>query len=342
MTEYVKDQWLRRIGLIVYADEKGLDLSEMHIKFTVTSADSESPNNAAIRIYNLSPETLKRIIGDRTVGGEFTRVCLNAGYMAGGYGIIFNGTIKQYRVGRENETDTYLDILAADGDVGYNQGFVNTSLAAGRTPEDAIKASVKAMSDAEAAAILATTGKKPEGPVVTPDIAFSTDKQHVPTIRGQVLFGLARAKLRNLASHLDSSWSVQDGKVVILPNTRYREGEAVVLSVATGLIGRPEQTGGGIKVKCLLNSRIKLGGLVKLNNNEIMKTMQSSPDAAPIPYNQWTGFQNLAPLSPDGTYRAYVIDHEGDTRGMAWYSHLTCLAVDLTAPPNKAVKQGMS
>ncbi|MGC8165472.1 hypothetical protein ACP3WT_28400, partial [Salmonella enterica] len=61
---------------------------------------------------------------------EFTRIVLQAGY-AGNYGIIFDGSVKQVRRGRENQTDTYLDITAADGDSAYNFAVVNTSLAAG-------------------------------------------------------------------------------------------------------------------------------------------------------------------------------------------------------------------
>lgn len=307
-------QWIRKVGLFLFTGEKGLDLSEFHIKFSTQNSDTESPNNATIRVYNLAPATIKRI------QGEFQNVSLNAGYENGNYGVVFQGSIKQFRIGRENATDTYLDILAADGDIGYNQGIVNTTLAKGTTQADAIKASVAAM---------------PGG--VIADTSFLTDKQHVPNIRGTVLFGMARARLRNIASSLDSSWSIQNGQVVFLSNTGYASGEAVKINVNTGLIGLPEQTDGGIKVKCLLNSRIRIGGLIQLNNAEIIQLMQRDPNAAPIAYNQWTGFQFNAPLSPDGIYRAYVVEHEGDSRGQSWYSHIVCLAVDSTQPQSKAV-----
>jgi hypothetical protein len=87
----------------------------------------------------------------------------------------------------------------------------------------------------------------------------------------------------------------------------------------------------------LLNSRIRIGGLVQLNNSEITQLMQQNPDAAPIRFNQWASFQPLAALSPDGHYRAYVVEHEGDSRGQAWYTNIICLAVDPTAPPDQSV-----
>lgn len=311
------NQWIRRVNLVVFSGAKGLDLSDFRIRFSVQNADVETPNTAAIRVYNLSHTTVDQI------RGEFQEVTLNAGYEGDGsnYGVIFKGTIKQFRIGRENNKDTYLDILAADGDIGYNQGFVNASVAAGATPNDAISEAVAAM-----------TG---EGGYL-PDF---TDAQHTPNIRGMVMFGMARAQLRYLASSLDASWSIQEGKVVMIPLTGYKPGEAVEINVATGLIGIPEQTDGGIKLQCLLNSKLRIGGLVKLNNQEITQLMQANPNAAPIPYNQWSGFQFNTPLSKDGTYRAYVVEHMGDTRGNDWTTSLICLAVDLSAPVTNSVKK---
>lgn len=314
----IYDQWIRKVGLILFTGENGLDLSEFRIKFQVQNADIETPNTASIRVYNLASETIKKVVHN----AEFKNVSLNAGYENGNYGTIFNGSIKQFRIGRENATDTYLDILAADGDVGYNQGIVNTTLAKGATPNDAIKASVSAM------------------PNLQLDVgSLKIDKQHTPQPRGTVLFGMARARLRNMVSSLDAGWSIQDGKVVVTDNTGYLEGEAVKINVGTGMVGIPEQTDEGIRIQCLLNSRLRIGGLVQLNNEEIVQLLQSDPDAAPVPYNQWAGLQFLAPLSPDGVYRAFVVEHEGDTRGNVWYSHIIGLAVDLTVPPSQSVSK---
>lgn len=310
------DQWIRKVNLTLFNDKEGLDLSQLHLKFQVEGAQVESPNTLALRVYNLKKETLNRVINK----GEFNQVALSAGYENGNYGLVFRGYIKQFRIGRENATDTYLDILASDGDIAYNQGVVNTTLTGqNNTPAKAIEATSKAMG------------------LTLDESSVIIDAQHTPNIRGTVLFGMARARMRNIASTLDAAWSIQDGKVVIITNTGYLPGEAVKINVSTGLIGLPEQTDGGIKVQCLLNSRLRIGGLVQLNNAEINQMMQQNPNAAPIPYDQWSGFQYNAALSPDGTYMAYGVSHEGDTRGTAWYSHLICLAVDLTAPKNKEV-----
>lgn len=323
-TQY--NQWIRKVGLFVTKkpttteSEEAIDLSEFHIKFSILNADVESPNNCTIRVYNLSKQTLRKLAGK----GEYSGVVLNAGYENGNYGIVFRGSIKQFRIGRENATDSYLDIFAADGDIGYNQGIVNTSLSKGATNEAAYKAAAQAMAlEVETGQLLVT-------------------KQNTPNIRGVVLMGMARARMRNIVTNMDAGWSIQDGKVVITPNTGYRDGEAVAINIGTGLIGTPEQTDGGIKVKCLLNSKIRIGNRILLNNSEIVQILQADPDAAPIAYNQWAGFQYVAALQGDpqgeGMYRAFAVEHEGDTRGQSWYTNLICLAVNETVPKEQSVK----
>lgn len=311
------NQWIRKVGLFLFNEREALDLSEIHFKFETDGAHVESPNTLVVRAYNLSKTTLDRI----TVNSEFNQIALNAGYANGGnYGVIFQGYIKQFRIGKENATDSYLDIFAADGDLQYNQGIVNTTLTgANNTP----------------AKVIETIGQSSN--LNINEYTIQMDKQHVPLIRGTVLFGMARARLRDVVTSLNASWSIVEGKLSIIENTGYLPGEAVQINVSTGLVGIPEQTDGGIKVKCLLNSKLRIGSLIQLNNKEISTLMQQNPDAAPIPYDQWTGFQNNAPLSPDGTYMAFGLKHTGDTRGNQWYSQIICLAVDVTAPKNDSV-----
>lgn len=84
------DQWIRKIGLILFSKQDGLDLSQFHVRFSVENADVESPNNATIRVYNLSKDTIRQIVQN----SEYRSVSLNAGYENGNYGTIFQGQIK--------------------------------------------------------------------------------------------------------------------------------------------------------------------------------------------------------------------------------------------------------
>lgn len=301
--------WNRKVSLLLVKGGEALDLSEMHIKFRVNQADTESPNNANIRVFNLSDETIARV-------SEFQDVVLQAGY-EGQFGVIFKGTVMQYRVGREDSLNTYLDILAADGDTAYSFGVVNTTLEKGAKVLDAVKAAIGSMSEqgvTEGYIAAGTGGVLP---------------------RGKVLFGMARDYIRRGAFTLGSTWSIQDGKINIIPLEGYRPDQVVELNTATGLVDIPEQTQNGINFKTLLNPRLLVGGAVRIDNRLVNQLVQRDQAAAPIAYNQYTGLQLLAKVNRDGLYRLFVAEHEGDTRGAAWYTHCVCLAVD---PSSNKVK----
>lgn len=302
-------QFGRRVSLLVVEGEKALELGKLHFRFETKQEDEESPNNAAIRVFNLSKETQEK------VQKEYSRVVLQGGYDESNFGVIFDGTIKQFRVGKEgNSTETYLDILAADGDQAYNYSIVNRSVAAGVTAGERIAQVVGAMS--------------PNG--VTPGkILIPSTGGVLP--RGKVLFGMARAILRSEVQTQGATWSIQNGKVNVIPLDGYLPTEAVVLNSATGLIGRPEATQEGVRVRCLLNPKIAVGGLVRIDNASINKTVPAPQEAIPgaqLAYNSRVGIQQFANTDADGLYRVYVAEFVGDTRGQDFYTDLTCLTVD--------------
>lgn len=300
-------QYLRKASLFLVEGDEALDLSNMRFSFNVKAMDVESPNNAAIRVYNLSQDTIVKI------RKEFSRVVLQAGY-DGTFGKIFDGTIKQFRIGRVGNTDTYLDILAADGDLAYNWALVSRSLGAGSSAGDRIKAATDAM--------------QKEG-VQGAQVLLNSTGGVLP--RGKVLFGLARAILRDEVQTAGASWSIQNGQIQVIPLSGYKPDQVVVLNGQTGLIGRPEQSVDGIKARCLINPNIVIGGRVQIDNKAINQTLQQDPNAAPVPYDQWAGLQILANIASDGIYRVLVSEYEGDVRGPAWYQDLTLLAIDATS-----------
>jgi hypothetical protein len=291
--------YLRRFSLIVGADGQGLDLGELWVVFQTHHADYETPNSADIRVYNLAEETARR------VKREFTQVYLQAGYESGPFGVIFSGQVRQVRIGRENGADTYLDILASDGDRAYNWSTVNTTLAAGATAKDQMRAAQAAM-----AAEGTVAGELPD-----------VDAPALP--RGRVMYGMARTAMRDAAQATGSSWSIQNGKSQVVPVQGYLSGEAVKLTSATGLVGQPEQTNEGIKVRALINPRFRVGGRIKLDNAAIKEFRTEIK----------VGAFNRAPrLDDDGLYRILAIDYIGDTRGNDWYADLICVGIDASAP----------
>ena len=290
-------QWLRACSLVVAdAGGQGLDLGELRVVFATKKGDTETPNSAEITVYNLSEATAGRMTR------EFTRVILQAGY-EGNTGVIFDGTIRGTRLGRENGTDSWIEILAADGDQAYNFAVVNTTLAAGSLPGNRVAACQKAFEEKGVSA------------------GHQADLGGRPLPRGAVMYGMARKYLRAESVTGDASWSVQDGKMMVLKRSGYLPGEAVVLTHETGLVGTAEQTNEGVKVRCLLNPRLRVGGRVKLDNKSVQaaKTeLKASAKRAPA-------------LSADGFYRILKVEFSGDTRGNDWYADLICIGLDDTS-----------
>lgn len=303
----------RRAQLLVSTPQggPGIDLSSMQFSFRTEQSDTETPNNSVIRVYNLSPDTVKNV-------QKFNRVILNAGYVGAQapYGKIFDGDIKQFGTGRISATDTYLDIFAADGDTLYNYTVLNVSLEKGLTPSQQL-------------AKIADAANLPP-PVIGEDGLVGGT-----LVRGKVLYGMFRDEMRVFADSQNTgkggaAWSIQNGVVQVIRVDDYLPGDPVLVNSLTGMIGVPEQTADGIRIRTLLNPKIKCGALMRINNRDINKLRQTNPDV-PVPFNQFVGLQLLASESADGTYRVYVAEHEGDIRGGPWYTNIVGLAVNTAA-----------
>lgn len=295
-------QWIRQVRLIVGDDSKGLDLSDFRIRFRVTQGDIQTPNHADIIVSNLATQT------ENKIQKEFTKARLEAGYTDGGTEVICAGEIKQKRTGRENPTDTYLSLLVIDGDRAYNFATVNKTLAAGHTFRDQVDVALEAM--------------KPYGITA----GYIADLGNAKAPRGRVLFGMARDVLRQVGFSTGASWSIQNGKLQVVKNQEALPDGPFVLNSRTGMIGRPVQTFDGIQVRCLLNPKIKPGSKVQIDQKSI-EQQRLDPS-----YTGEVANTMIPSLADDGFYKVVIVDHEGDTRGNAWYSNLTCIRADGQGP----------
>lgn len=303
-------QYLRKASLLVGADSgDALDLSELRFTFNITRGDSQTPNSARITIYNMAPQTAVR------AQEEFKRVVVQAGY-AGNFGIIFDGTIKQTRLGRSNQTDTCLHITAADGDSAYNFAVVAMTLASGSTPTDHVNACANAMT------------------VYGVAKGYCAGLDGNPLPRGKVMFGMARDFMRQAARGTQTTWSIQDGKIVTIPESGYMPDEIPVINFESGLVGMPMQTQHGIEFRVLLNPSIKIGTLVRLDNRSIQRYEQGT-NVMGQGQTYRSSLENK--LQADGLYYVMWANHQGDTRGNDWYTDVVCLAADVTVLPDQAV-----
>lgn len=301
-------QWLRKISLIAGDPTgHGRDLSELQIRFQVVSATVQTLKRLDCRIYNPSDRTVYEL------EHEFTRVQLSAGYKDDPFGIIFSGTICQVTHGRESAIDSFVDIVAADGDVPYNWAVISTPLAAGSKPEDARKALVDSMDGI-------TLGYSPE-----------LSQTKLP--RAKVLHGMTRDELRKFSDANGLNWSLEDGKINFVHKSGgYIPGEAIVVNGATGMVGVPKQTIDGVVVRTLLNPNIRTGRLLQIEEKSIQQTTLK----APVGSNDLAFIYGIPSLSEDKLYVVYSLQQIGDTRGEPWYTEAICVAHNGTAPARGA------
>jgi hypothetical protein len=305
-------QYLRQFSCVVASSSgQGLEFNQFKVEFTIKRGDFQTPNSCDVRIYNLSDKTAN-LIGQK----EYTQLAISAGY-EGNFALIFQGTIKQFRLGRINQLDSYVDITAADGDEAYNFAPILTSVPSGTNQTGLAGILLGAMSK------------------------YGVTTNYAPTlpsnqlIRGRVMYGMCRDEYRDFAWTNNCKFSLQDNKVTLIPYVSYIAGGQIpVISVSTGLIGVPEQTQQGINIRTLLNPTYKIGQLIQLTSG--VNTFRRSLDLPSTVSNQATALQ--VQTSADGLYYVMVANHKGNTRGNDWYTDMVCLSVDSTITSADALK----
>ncbi|TAL89597.1 MAG: hypothetical protein EPN46_02470 [Candidimonas sp.] len=288
-------QYLRKASLLIGTGSEALDLSEMQFVFQTEARTIHTPCSVQLRIYNLSSR--KGNSTAQKIAKEGVDIQLSAGY-EGNFGPIFQGQIVQVRLGRENATDTYVDITGVDGDAYYNFNVTNVSVAAGTTVIGRIGAIAKA------------AGMK----LGTIKIPNDGSKLH----RGRTYFGLARDHLDGLCGTIGADWNIHNGELEVISRSAYKDGDIPTLTAATGMIGVPEQTLEGIAIRVLLNPNLEQNMAVRIDNASIQQFQY------PFDYKGVAGIGFIPPVSNDGLYKVLYVSHNGDTRGQNWYTDLVC------------------
>lgn len=326
----MSQQYLRKCSLIV-ADPSGngIELGALRVVFEVRRGDTQTPNTCDARVYNLKTETSNAL--RHRGASEFTQLQLKVAYSDQPLAQIFYGSIKQVRQGREDQKNSYIAITAADGDEPYNFAPAAFTLAAGSTAQNAVTTMISVMAQASLGSPTGGTGGQPITQGYMPQLNPNR------SIRGRVYYPSCKDEMRDLAASQDCMWSIQDGKVVFIPKTGYIPGPPVLITPSTGLIGVPEQTQNGLSVRVLMNPAIKIGQTIKLDHTDINQLRLGVDKESNV--SNFNLVRGSAKLNGDGLYYVMRAEHMGDTRGAAWYTDLTCLAVDATVTNPTTVAQ---
>lgn len=262
-------QFGRACHVIIGKDGKGIEISGLRMRFDVSKSSGDNPNTAKIEIYNLSPNRQNQVIK------EWEDIQLVAGYK-GRERIIFSGQIRT-AIPKIVGTDRILTIESGDGDREVLRGFVNKTLEKGCTSNEIIGECQAAMFDLPAA---------------------YTDELTTTYKRGRVLSGRASDILTMQTMQEDAQWSIQDGQLLLLQGGNVRPNAVWLIDSESGMLGSPEPTTVGVKVRTLLNPAYLIGGVAKIES-----------------------------LIFSGGVRIETINHRGDTHGSEWFSELEGLSV---------------
>lgn len=270
----------------------GIDITGLRCVFSIEKTMSSDPNKSSIQIYNLAPATQNFILSSAK------RIIIEAGYEnSEQYGLIFDGDIvKALRRGSQT-IDKVTEVIAQDGDLFLNSGFISVSYAAGQTTESVL-AQMQGVADDDMA-----MG------------AVSKDLKGTKLARGKAMFGQPKDYANNLARTEGALFYVNDRKINLVKPGDLPEGEIVDLSPDSGLVGTPEQTDNGVSAKCLLNPLLNVNKLVHIKNEFVQETSDIGK----------------ASLS-SGVYKIIKLKHSGDTMGTTWYTEFEGVAQPGTVP----------
>jgi hypothetical protein len=313
-------KWLRTCRLEVGKAKGGLvsgfSTSDLRVQFTVNKTIYQTPNTAKIKIFNLREEN------EHKIRDEFNDVRLFVGYRGipgtskPQESLVFQGNIRFSYFYREG-LDHIAEIVCGDGDKDYRSTVIDRY----------------------------TLGKDATESIVIDHLLkkfSSTTKGHIkgknlfkPRVRGKVYSGNARDILHDIAKNNDAHWSIQDGKLVMVPVDSVLPEEAIMVSSETGLLGQPEENDKGIAIKMLMDARIVPNGKLWLQSNDIkLKHINEQQGRSSKTRSSKTPVRT----DPDGVYKVLTVTHKGDNRATdagSWSSDCRCIALDQPIPAKR-------
>jgi hypothetical protein len=277
------------------------DMNAIRVRFGIKKESMPQPNIATIRLTNQNRDLAKRLT-------EGSGVIISAGYLDN-EGVIFQGELRFAMYGRENPTDTMTTVIAADGGQAKTYATVSKTLPPGSTPKDIVDTAISSLSNFGVTLGFVGQGVNLSTPVYPRSIA---------------LMGMAYKLLEDVAKSKGATVSTQDTQVHMATPDDVLPGEAFILNSGTGLIGMPTLTIGGVYARSLINPRLKVNGLVHIDQSLIQGLIPELGPGGTIAPGSMPGSLTYPNLAADGIYKVFKIDVDADTRGNPWYQDIMC------------------
>lgn len=207
------------------------EISELKIAFDVEKTLDGVPNEAEIKIWNLSENSRANI------NEELALITLEAGYRdEGSRGIVFTGYVRDV-THEQRGVDIVTTIQAGDGDKAARLSHVAKTYPKGTQVRDMVIDIQKLMEDVEL------------GEIVLPDGVGAIS-------RPMSFMAPPRRALDELGRTFEFYWSVQNGVLEVIPADGTLS-DVTYVTPQTGMVGVPTITDSGVIVRCLLNPGIR-------------------------------------------------------------------------------------
>ena len=244
--------------------QPGKSFSNVRVRFRVQMDDGGEPNSAKLDVWNLAEDTIATAQEDGAI------IRLSAGYQVPQLlftGNPISGGVKMERAG----PDRILRIEAEDGGAEIHAAYLTKTFA----PEVSLAQILDELK--------VTIGLPLNLVTQLPDKRFPN---------GITLSGDANTILDRIAAMAESTWTIRDRTIVIMPTDADSGESAVVFSATTGnLIGAPSPTDDGVELKGLLAPTLRPGKPFRVESDLVT-----------------------------GNYRATEVVFVGDTHGNDWYA----------------------
>ena len=270
-------QWIRVVEVTVTGKAGTLTVRDLKIDFSVSKGIGSKQNTATIAIWNLTASHRKQL------GEEFDTIELKVGYRDDALATIFKGNIRDVTHTKET-ADVKSEMECGDGDEAYSKGAVSKTFAAGTKPREIVEYLAGEMPGA-------TKGEM-------------KGLDDLPAYKRPVtLFGWSWSEMDKIGREQGLYWSIQNGQVEAMKSDQHLQG-TTVLSSETGMLGIPEITDKGVKVKALLNPNVAPGRLIDVRSDFL---------------DQESGRDKRKTDQGGGLFRVSDVTFSGTTRGDEFY-----------------------
>ena len=280
-----------------------MDVSLLRCLFK-TSYSMETPASqiGTLIVYNMNAATEKATIE------EGFQIRVEGGYEQGQYGHIFTGDIIQVIRNREDGIDYRLEILAIRGIGPFDMNHSRATIAANSTPRQVVEA----------------VCKNADEKIQVGNVSENLSEQPLP--RGKVIFGTPGKYLRDIAIANNAHFGLneEDKAEMIVMTDEIPEGSVLKLTPMTGLVGTPRYTDSGIQIKMLLEPRIRIKSLVKIDNEIIQRQLVSVSNTNQGP--KANGVNQKTQFDEDGEYQVLSYAHSMDTWGDDWTTEVVAFS----------------